>query len=64
MESSSSSQLDNPPERTANRFAEFVGTLIALITLTIPVIALAYFSSSNAQLLPPPGYTAPMTRGH
>jgi hypothetical protein len=64
MESSSSSQLDNPPERISSRFAEFVGTLIALITLTIPVIALAYFSSSSVQLLSPPGYTAPMTRGH
>ncbi|MBW4651991.1 MAG: hypothetical protein KME20_02875 [Kaiparowitsia implicata GSE-PSE-MK54-09C] len=57
---SSSSQLDNPPERVSNRLAELIGALIALMTLTIPVVAIAYFSSSSLQVLPPPGYSAPM----
>jgi hypothetical protein len=52
----SGSQADQPPERTSSRLANVFGTLIALLTLTLPIIAIAYFSSANADPTPPPSY--------
>ncbi|HEY9619626.1 MAG TPA: hypothetical protein V6C78_04610 [Crinalium sp.] len=50
----SGSRADNPPGRTSNRLADVVGTLIALLTLIMPMMAIAYYSSTS-----PPGFIPP-----
>jgi hypothetical protein len=52
----SGSQASEPPERASVRIADVVGTLIALLTLSVPIATIAHFSSVNAQSLqsPPP----------
>jgi len=42
----STSSLD----RSANRLAEIVGVMIAVLTLTLPVTVIAYYSSSTEGL--------------
>jgi len=55
MESGSPSA--NVPDRPANRFAAVLGTLVALVTLILPVVIIAYYSSdSNSQTAPSPTY--------
>lgn len=39
-------------ERSTSRLADFVGIVIALLTLTLPLAVIAYYSSS-AEPLPP-----------
>lgn len=34
-------------ERQTNRLAEFLGILIALLTLTLPLFVIAYYSSNR-----------------
>lgn len=48
MESSSSSAKASDPH--SNRWASFIGTTIALLTLTIPLLAISYYSSPNSDL--------------
>ncbi len=48
MESASTSE--NPPEPPSSRFSHFVGTVIALLTLMLPILAIAHFSVAD----PPP----------
>lgn len=52
----SGSRTDNPPGQTPHRLANIFGTLIALMTLTIPVFAIAYFSSNSVEVWQPPVY--------
>jgi cytochrome b561 len=51
MDSSSSSQSANPDEKSTHRLADIIGTAIAVLTLTLPLWAIAYYSSSNAKLV-------------
>ena len=60
----SSSRASSSVERTSHKFANLklanlMGTVIALLTLTVPLVAIGYFSSPNqptwqtpAQLIP------------
>ncbi|MEM9117759.1 MAG: hypothetical protein AAGD09_07745 [Cyanobacteria bacterium P01_F01_bin.56] len=48
MESASPSE--NPPEPPSSRFSHFVGTVIAFLTLMLPLLAIANFSMAD----PPP----------
>ena len=43
----SASQSDNPPEYPHSRLAVFMGVVIALATLVLPVFAIARFSSAR-----------------
>jgi hypothetical protein len=52
----SSSQADNPLKRTSLRLANIAGTLIALLTLILPLVAIAYFSSTNVKSWQPSVY--------
>ncbi|NJO73884.1 MAG: hypothetical protein HC833_09125 [Leptolyngbyaceae cyanobacterium RM1_406_9] len=52
----SGSRTDNPPGRTSHRLANIIGTLIALMTLTIPVFAIAHFSSDSVEIWQPSTY--------
>lgn len=52
----SGSRTDNPPGRTPHRLANIIGTFIALMTLTIPVFAIAYFSSDSVEIWQPSTY--------
>jgi ABC-type spermidine/putrescine transport system permease subunit II len=53
-----SSPSGNVSEPRSHRWANIFGTTIAVVTLTLPMVVTAYYSSQN-QLngLPPPGYT-------
>lgn len=44
---------DPPP----HKLADFVGTLIAVLTLTLPLFIIAHYSSSKAEVLQPAPYT-------
>jgi hypothetical protein len=60
MESSgqSANSSDQPPPQ---RWAEFLGTAIALITLTLPVFAIAHYSPSRVETLQRPTlYSIPL----
>ncbi|MGB7445041.1 MAG: hypothetical protein WA919_28560 [Coleofasciculaceae cyanobacterium] len=46
MESSGSSA--NSSDSHNHRWAEFIGTIIALLTLTLPLCVIAYYSSSSS----------------
>ena len=35
----------NPSERSTSRAADFIGTIIALLTLIVPLAVIAYYSS-------------------
>ncbi len=58
MESSSSPSA-NSSELPANRWAEILGTMIAILTLALPVFAIANFSSSNSLIVQQTSYTLP-----
>lgn len=42
----SGSQSASPLHRHPHRFADFVGIVIALLTLTLPLVTIAHYSSS------------------
>lgn len=42
---------DDPPERASNALSNFVGTVIAFLTLAIPIYAIAAYSSGSVQQL-------------
>jgi hypothetical protein len=50
------SHADTPPERTSHRLADIVGTLIALLTLTLPILAIGSFSSVSISPWQPSAY--------
>ncbi|NER78500.1 MAG: hypothetical protein F6K42_02780 [Leptolyngbya sp. SIO1D8] len=60
MESASSSE--NPPEPPSSRFAPVIGTVVGLLTLTLPLLAIAYYSSTNTQTPTLPTYPLSQTR--
>lgn len=46
----SASQSDVPPGEPPSRFANLLGVAVAILTLTLPLVAIAYFS--EAPLIP------------
>jgi hypothetical protein len=54
----SSSQSDIPPKSAASWPAQVIGTLIALLTLAVPILAIAHFSSSDIDVWQPATYPA------
>jgi len=61
MESSGPSA--NPADQPPDRWAEIWGTVIAVLTLTLPLLAIANFSSSSRiQLLQSTPYSLNQTR--
>ncbi|NEO88174.1 MAG: hypothetical protein F6J87_28545 [Spirulina sp. SIO3F2] len=52
MESSGSS--GNVADIPGHRWAKFLGTAIAFLTLAIPMLVIAYYSSADALQNPPP----------
>lgn len=60
----SGSQASEPGERTSQKLANVVGTLIALLTLTVPIFAIAHFSSASYEpLLQSPSQLLPRAGG-
>ena len=57
--------LDGSPAKSSVprnvSLADVAGTIIALITLVLPVFVIAFYSSTDAGLLQPPAYTLPKT---
>jgi hypothetical protein len=49
MESSSSNSA-SPGEKSPHRLAEIVGTAIAVLTLLVPLLAIAHYSWDDVQL--------------
>ncbi|MTJ07471.1 MULTISPECIES: hypothetical protein [unclassified Anabaena] len=47
------SQSANSPDTYSQRLADIVGTAIALITLTLPVFIIAYYSAPNVEINQP-----------
>jgi hypothetical protein len=60
MDSSDSSA--NSPDRSPQKLAEFVGTAIALITLTLPLFTIARYSSNGIEGLPQVTYPLEQAR--
>lgn len=44
---SSGSQSNDPPGQTRHRLANIIGTLIAVLTLAVPLFSIARFSSPS-----------------
>lgn len=59
---SSSSQSANPGGESPHRLADIIGTAIALLTLTVPLLTIAHYSSSNAKLVQPMSYPLQVQR--
>lgn len=59
----SGSQVSDPVERTSQRLAHLLGTVIALLTLIVPIFAIANFSSARyEQLIQAPARLLPESR--
>ena len=59
----SDSQPARYTQKSTDRLADLLGTLIALLTLTLPLLAIARYSPSQVTpWTPPPAYTLPDTR--
>ncbi|HIK55702.1 MAG TPA: hypothetical protein IGS37_11130 [Synechococcales cyanobacterium M55_K2018_004] len=56
------SRADAPFEPYPSRIADVIGTLIALLTLVVPVAAIAYFSSTPTPLQGPTVYPSSALR--
>jgi hypothetical protein len=52
----SSSQSEPPPKSTLPWPGQVVGTIIALLTLAIPLFAIAYFASQTLEPWQTPAY--------
>jgi hypothetical protein len=52
----SGSQTDKSPEHPPKAIANIAGTLIALLTLIIPLISIAHFSSNSTEAWRPSTY--------
>jgi hypothetical protein len=48
MQSTASS--DGLPERAKNKWSGFLGTVVAVLTLTLPLISIACYSSFNGSV--------------
>jgi hypothetical protein len=46
------SPTEKPSEPPSSPFAPIVGTVIALLTLTVPIVAIAHYSASDPLLVP------------
>lgn len=46
-------------DQPANHWSEIMGTLIAVLTLTLPVLAIANYSSTSVEALPRNSYSLP-----
>ncbi|AUT02483.1 hypothetical protein CLI64_19970 [Nostoc sp. CENA543] len=55
----SDSQSAKPPDTYSHRLADFVGTLIAVVTLTLPVFVIAYYSTNVPASQQPITYELP-----
>ncbi|OKH24513.1 hypothetical protein NIES593_07510 [Hydrococcus rivularis NIES-593] len=56
METSSPS--GNASEPPSSGWASLIGTIIAILTLTLPIVVIAYYSSQNPiETLPQPSYS-------
>ncbi|MBE7384033.1 MAG: hypothetical protein F6J95_021770 [Leptolyngbya sp. SIO1E4] len=60
MESASSSE--HPPEPPSPWFAPVIGTVVAFLTLTLPLLAIAHYSSANIPMPSLPTYPLSQTR--
>jgi putative Ca2+/H+ antiporter (TMEM165/GDT1 family) len=58
MESSNPSANSSDPH-PHNRWAEFMGAVIALLTLTLPVFVIGYYSSNRVDILQQTTYSLP-----
>jgi len=47
------------PERPSQRLADIVGTVIALVTLTLPLFVIAHYSSDSVEVLQQITYPLP-----
>ena len=63
MESSSSSQSANPPEKRFMQLADIFGAAIALLTLVLPLVSIAYYSTQSRDILRPPTMPALLNDG-
>jgi hypothetical protein len=54
----SGSPFGSSSEGNPHTIAQLVGTLIALLTLTMPLFVIARYSASNTSLFPPTTYPA------
>lgn len=57
MESSGSSANSSEPH--PHRWAEIIGAVMAFLTLTLPFLAIAYYSSDSLDVLPTTPYSLP-----
>jgi len=55
-------QAANSPDHPPQRLADIVGTVIALLTLTLPLCAIARYSSNKVQVLQQITYPLPTQR--
>ncbi|HEY9668761.1 MAG TPA: hypothetical protein V6C91_18275 [Coleofasciculaceae cyanobacterium] len=55
----SSGPAANSSDPHPNRWAEFMGAVIALLTLTLPVFVIAQYSSSRVDILQQTNYSLP-----
>lgn len=55
----SDSQPPSPSSHADDWFANFVGTVIALVTLAIPLLTIAHYSPSQMATWQPPPYPIP-----
>ncbi|NJN86117.1 MAG: hypothetical protein HC881_07110 [Leptolyngbyaceae cyanobacterium SL_7_1] len=44
------SRVHYSSERTAHKLADILGSLIALLTLMLPIVTIAHYSSANSPL--------------
>jgi|GEM_PF-1294961 len=58
----SGSRVETLTEPPPSRLANFVGIVIALVTLVLPMVAIAYYSSMPP-LIPAQNYVPPPSRG-
>lgn len=52
----------NPSDRPSHRLADIVGTVIALMTLTLPIYVIAHYSSTRVEPIQNRSYTLPGPR--
>ncbi len=55
----SDSQSANPPDTYSHRLADILGTLIAVVTLTLPVLVIAHYSTDVPNRQQPMTYEVP-----
>lgn len=58
----SDSESGSPSQSRKPRVADVIGTAIALLTLALPLWAIAYYSSGNVRIVPGVSYPLPQAR--